>query len=356
MGRTEDTINDAVEILAAGLAVKLDGPPGCGKSECASPGGDLHTKMAERVGVDPSEYGYRDMRPCTDSVENWAGFPWPNRDTGKVDRFMPSSLPTDPCSFGLINIEEINNAPKQWQPALYQFIQEGGIGEYSLPPGWSIMATGNRAEDGCGVGKMSAALLDRFISLNFLPDAEDWRNNYAKKKGVDYRVIAATQWQPDLIETFDGTIKGAQSTSRSITAFARVLESSGLNPTKVGKGSVDQRIYRIAAGALGEEDAARVAGFLGIFSRLPDIDAILSGASEAVPVPVEVDIQIASVAQLAKMSEPANIGNVLRWIDRNSDTMKIVFASDIEGNVANAIARDTVDYRDWRIANAKLFR
>ena len=96
-----------------------------------------------------------------------------------------------------------------------------------------------------------------------------------------------------------------------------------------------------------------MSSFIGIFSRLPDIDDIVKGLSESVPVPVEFDVQVATVAQLAKVSNDANIGNILRWIDRNSDTMKIVFACDVEG--ASPMARDTKEYRDWRIANDVLF-
>lgn len=352
MGITEDAIDTAFDILSGGEAVCLLGPSGCGKSLSAMPGGSLHTRLAHYNGVDPSEYDHIDHRPSLSDPTEAVGLPWPNRDTGKTERFLPDNLPTDPDSKGIFVIEEITRATKPWCDVLYQFVNERRLGDYYLPDGWSIMATGNRVQDGCGATTLPSALRDRFFDVEYLPSQPDW-GKWAIEHGVDYRVVAATRWHPDFVEAFDGKIKGQQSTGRSLTKFSRVLDNSGLAPSKRGKSPEDRRIHRLAVAKLGEEDGGRMSSFIGIFSRLPDIDDIVKGLSESVPVPVEFDVQVATVAQLAKVSNDANIGNILRWIDRNSDTMKIVFACDVEG--AAPMARDTKEYRDWRIANDVLF-
>lgn len=352
MGITEDALDTAFDILSGGEPVCLLGPSGCGKSLSTMPGGSLHTRLAHYHGVDPSKYGHIDFRPAVQDPTEALGLPWPNRDTGKTERFLPDNLPTDPNSFGIFVIEEITIAPKSWHNALYQFLQERRLGDYFLPDGWVIMATGNRVQDGCGATTLPAALRDRFFDVEYLPCQPDF-SKWAIEHGVDYRVVAATRWHPDFVEAFDGKVKGQQSTGRSLTKFSRVLENSGLTPSKRGRSAEDRRIQRLAVAKLGEEDGGRMSSFIGIFSRLPDIDDIVSGLSESVAVPVEFDVQVATVAQLAKMSNDSNIGNILRWIDRNSDTMKIVFACDVEG--AAPMARDTKEYRDWRIANDSLF-
>ena len=352
MGITEDAIDTAFDILSGGESVCILGPSGCGKSLSAMPGGILHTRLARYFEVEPSKYRHIDYRPATmDSIEA-TGLPMPNRETGKTERFLPDNLPTDPDSFGIIVIEEITRATKLWCDVFYQFVNERRLGDYFLPDGWVIMATGNRVQDGCGATTLPSALRDRFFDVEYLPCQEDWAK-WAIEHGVDYRVVAATRWHPDFVEAFDGKIKGQQSTGRSLTKFSRVLNNSGLTPSKRGRSAEDRRIQRLAVAKLGEDDGGRMASFIGIFSRLPDIDDIVGGLSESVPVPVEFDVQVATVAQLAKMSNDSNIGNILRWIDRNSDTMKIVFACDIEG--AAPMARDTKEYRDWRIANDSLF-
>jgi len=353
MGHYNDSIITAFDNLCAGMPALLTGPPGCGKTMSAMPGGVLHGMLADYMGVDRSEFGYLAISPAQMDVTDVTGVGFPNRETGKLDRYMPALLPDDPNYCGLLVIEEITLAPKSWQAALYELVNERTLGKYRLPDGVLILATGNRAEDGCGVGAMSNALLDRFGDVEILPNQKDW-DKHATDAGVDYRVVAATRWHPDFIEAFDGKLKGKQSTPRSVSAFARVFENSGLVPGN-GKSDVDKRIYRMAKSRLGEEDGGRMSAFLSVFSRLPDIDAIVTGLSESVPVPVEFDVQVATMAQLAKLSDSENIGNILRWVDRNSGTMKVVFGIDIENAESNASARNTAEFRDWRIANDNLF-
>ncbi len=354
MGQTSEAIETIIDILIGGKNPLILGPPGCGKSMCLMPGGEVFNALAEYEDTDPSEFGFVDLRPCVMDVSDYRGYPFPNKETKTTEWFVPDFLPTDPSSKGLLVIEEIMNAPRGHHHALYQLTQERRLGDYILPDGWYIAATGNRAEDGCGVSKLPTALVNRFICVDFLPDAKDW-GEWAGQHGVDYRVIAATRWHPDFIEAFDGKISEPQSTGRSVTAFAQIFERSNITPTRSDKNGQSRRIFRMAKGAMGEDDAGRMTAFLSIFARLPDVDAIVNGVSETVDVPKEIDVQIATIAQLAKMSSPDNIGNILRWVSRTTDTMKIVFASDIETVTANALARDTADYRDWRIANSKLF-
>jgi hypothetical protein len=355
MGHYKDSIITLFDNLCAGEPALALGPPGAGKSGMAKSGGELHRMLADHFGVDRSKYGYASITPAQSEVTEVTGIRFPNQETLKLDRYMPNTLPTDPESYGLVVIEEITNVKGSWVTALYEFLMDRsfGDGEYQLPPGWSILATGNRVEDGCGSGAMSNAMLDRLGDVEILPCQKDWES-WAIPAGVDYRVIAATRWHPDFVEAFDGKVRTKQSTPRSLAKFARIFENSGLVPGG-GKSEVDKRIYRMAKSRLGEEDGGRMSAFMSVFSRLPDIDAILTGVSESVPVPMEFDVQVASMAQLAKMSDRDNIGNILRWIDRNSDTMKVVFGIDIETAESNASARNTVEFRDWRIANDNLF-
>lgn len=354
MGLTSEAIETTLDILFGGKIPLILGAPGSGKSMCLNPGGEVFNSLAEYEGVDPSEFGFCDLRPCFMDVSDYRGYPFPNKETKTTEWLVPEFLPRDPDSKGLLVIEEIMNAPRGHHHALYQLTQERRIGDYILPDGWYIAATGNRAEDGCGVGKLPTALVNRFITVEWTPDAKDW-GVWASEHGVDYRVIAATRWHPDFIETFDGRISGPQSTGRSVAAFAQILERSNINPTRSDRSNQSQRIFRMAKGAIGEDDAGRMTGFLGLFSRLPDVDAIVNGVSETVDVPKEADVQIAVIAQLARMATPSNIGNILRWVSRATDTMKIIFATDLETVPAMALSRDTAEYRDWRIENSKLF-
>ena len=351
MGNTALAIETALDILKAGKSPLLLGPPGCGKTSEMSEGGLIHAAMAEHHGVSPEEYGHCDIRPCTMDVSDYRGYPFPNKETKTTEFFVPDFLPTD--GYGIISIEEIMNAPKAHWHALYQLVEERRIGDYFVPDGWSIAATGNRVEDGCGVSSPPNALINRHVIINWRPDQKDWEK-WANNRGVDYRVIAATRWRPDLIESYDGKIKGPQATGRSVTAFAKVFESSGVNPSSE-KSATGLRIKRQAAGALGDDDAGLMSSFLSIFSRLPDVDKIANGMGEDVAVPVEMDVQIATLAQLVRMSTPSNIGGILSWVDKCPPTMKVIFGYDIEQDVLETGARHTSNFTEWRATNSSLF-
>jgi len=351
MGNTGFSIETVLDILKAGKSPLILGPPGCGKTSELSPGGIVHTEMAKYHGVSPEEYGHCDIRPCTMDVSDYRGYPFPNKETKTTEFFVPDFLPTS--GYGLISIEELMNAPKAHWHAIYQLVEERRIGDYFVPDGWSIAATGNRVEDGCGVSNPPNALINRFMEANYVPDQKDWEA-WAVSHGVDYRVIAATRWRPDLIEAYDGKIKGPQSTGRSVAAFARVFENSGVEPSSE-KSATGLRIFRQALGALGSDDAGLMSSFLSIFSRLPDVDKIARGMGEDVEIPTAMDVQIATLAQLVRMSCPSNIGGILSWVDRCSPTMKVIFGYDIGQDVFETGARHTEGFTEWRAANSSLF-
>jgi MoxR-like ATPase len=87
----------------------------------------------------------------------------------------PSFLPDDRQPSGILFFDELNAAPPLVQASLYQLTLDRRVGEYVLPPGWSIVAAGNRSEDASVVFRMPAALANRFVHLDFEVSFDDWR-------------------------------------------------------------------------------------------------------------------------------------------------------------------------------------
>ena len=100
----------------------------------------------------------------------------PTVEKGKAKWCPPSFLPSDPKSKGLLFFDELNAAPPLVQASLYQLTLDRCVGEYRLPDGWSILAAGNRAEDRSVTFRMPAALINRFVHLDYEVDFEDWRD------------------------------------------------------------------------------------------------------------------------------------------------------------------------------------
>jgi MoxR-like ATPase len=131
----------------------LWGPPGVGKSSIVRKiAGDrgLHLLDVRASLLDPTDL--RGLPYVADDRARWS---------------PPSFLPHDPDSQGLLFFDELNAAPPLVQASLYQLTLDRRVGEYELPAGWSIVAAGNRAEDGSVTYRMPAALANRFIHLEF---------------------------------------------------------------------------------------------------------------------------------------------------------------------------------------------
>ena len=138
------------------------GPPGVGKSSVVR-------QVANQLNLE-----VLDLRASLLDPTDLRGIP--SIQEGKAVWCPPSFLPSDPKSQGILFLDEINAAPPLVQASLYQLVLDRKVGEYTLPPGWRILAAGNRAEDRAVVFRLSSALANRFIHLDFDVDFEDWRD------------------------------------------------------------------------------------------------------------------------------------------------------------------------------------
>ncbi len=140
----------------------LWGPPGVGKSSVVK-------AVASACGLE-----LRDIRAPLLDPTDLRGLPY--LKNGVAAWAPPSFLPSDPSSGGVLFFDELNAAPPLVQASLYQLTLDRRIGEYELPPGWRIVAAGNRSEDGALVFRMPSALANRFVHLDFEANFEDWAN------------------------------------------------------------------------------------------------------------------------------------------------------------------------------------
>ena len=358
MGLTEEATQQVLDVLRAGRAAKVEGPPGCNKSMSLAPGGEIFEARRKDHGISSEEMGYRDFRLSMEDPTEIKGMPYLDIENKVTTWLRPDWFPVDE-PHGILVIEELGNAQQVHFPAIYQLTAERRIRDEVLPDGWDIVATSNRIEDGCGVRKLPRALDDRFNSVEWLPSVEDW-TKWARRNGVDRRVIAACNFHKDLIEKFDGRMNGQQATGRSITAFAEILKSSGCEVTgtrkdarnehEIGLVGDDKRVYRFAKGELGEEDAARMVAFLGIFARLPDIAGILNGMNVPAPGESDADVALATITKLVEKGDSSNVKNILGWVDKLPTVCRAVFANDaVESRIGK-----TDSFLQWMRTNTHL--
>lgn len=157
--RIEEVVKSVIQTR---WPVFLWGPPGVGKSSIVR--SIAKQKKLELLDARASLLDPTDLRGI------------PTVEKGKAKWCPPSFLPSDPKSKGLLFFDELNAAPPLVQASLYQLTLDRCVGEYKLPDGWSILAAGNRAEDRSVTFRMPAALINRFVHLDYEVDFEDWRD------------------------------------------------------------------------------------------------------------------------------------------------------------------------------------
>ena len=119
----------------------------------------------------------------------------------KTIKWVQSIFPADPDWKGLILLEELALCPTIMQGAFLQVVWDRAIGEYKLPDGAWIVATGNRAEDRAGAGRIITPLLNRFVHFQLDLDHEDW-HTWAIVAGVSPEVRSFLRWKPELMHQF----------------------------------------------------------------------------------------------------------------------------------------------------------
>lgn len=233
------------------------GPPGVGKSSIVrqiAEAGNLRVIDLRMLLMDPV-----DLR----------GLPVPYR--GKVRWAPPEFLPSG--GKGILFLDELNAAPPLVQASVYQLVLDRKVGEYSLPPGWYVVAAGNRESDQSIAHAMPSALLSRFEHLELVPDLESWKS-WAFGAGIDPSVIAFLEFRPTLLSQPPGSSK-AYPCPRTWEMVSRVLALD------LG----DREMRAAIEGCVGAGPATEFELFRKSLNARPSLEKIIAGADLIPPDP-----------------------------------------------------------------------
>ena len=202
------------------------GPPGVGKSSVVK-------QVAEGL-----KLPLLDVRASLLDPTDLRGIP--SVFDGRAVWAPPSFLPTPKQPAGILFFDELNAAPPLVQASLLQLTLDHRVGEYILPPGWRIVAAGNRAEDRTVTFRMPSALANRFIHLDFEADFEDWKA-WAYRNAVHPLVVAFLSTRRELL------FKRAKDDRAFPTPRSWEMASDVIRTLGPGKASMD-----VLAGVVGE--------------------------------------------------------------------------------------------------------
>ena len=250
------------------------GPTGVGKSEV------IH-QIAD-------SYGMRviDVRLLLWSLTDLKGIPYPDVTHTYTKWLINDVLPRvdRDGESGILLLEELNASPKTVQAAAYQLTLDRQIGDYMLPDGWYIVATGNREQDNGVYTAPPAPLADRFEILEVEVDFETWRD-HAITVGCNPAVVGYLAANRTALYTFkpEDTAELVFATPRSWVAVSNLLDAS-----------LTYEVLRIKIE--GNIGAAEAAGFLEYMKNsklLPDIEAVLNGSyTQPAGVPFRASLDV----------------------------------------------------------------
>lgn len=296
-------------------SVFLWGPPGIGKSS-------IMRKVAQ-----DNDLEYIDLRISQLAPTDVRGLPY--IEGGQAHFAPPSFLPVK--NRGILAVDEFNMASPSMMGIAQQLILDRQVGDYKVPDGWFIVAAGNRAEDRAAVSQMPAPVANRFIHFNIESDLNSWKE-YAIKSGINEQIISFLNFRPQLLFEFNKNAT-AWPSPRS-WEFANSLLDIDLD----------------IASAVGDGTSAEFYAYQTIYSKLPDIQGILSG--EDVEVPHEPSLMYAVCGAIVSRAKSAqDFFNGMKWLIKGTtedyvglfmgDAMVALTANNLKGNFVKLVAKDS---------------
>jgi hypothetical protein len=289
-------------VLPTGRPVYLWGPPGVGKSSVvrqAAAARNLELVDVRATLLDPVDL--RGLPTVSDGAAVWC---------------PPAFLPRG--GKGVLFLDELAQAPPLVQAACLQLVLDRKLGEYELPPGWSVVAASNRAEDRAGTHRLISPLLNRFVHLDLEVSVDDWQA-WAVTANVAAEVRAFIRFRPGLLFRFDPAASPrAFPTPRSWEAVSSVLHRTP-----------GHLVHPVVAGCVGDGPAAEFLSFLALYRELPDVDAVLANP-DASPVPREPAVLYALVGALVEKCRAAQapLPNFVRYATRLPDEFALLALRD----------------------------
>ena len=312
--------------------VYISGAPGCGKTSVC-------IDVAEDMGIPRHVAENCIFRPSLRDPVDLTGVP--HIEEGVTKWATNSQLAyvnqvAEDYGFALFIIDEMPQAVPMMQNALAGLMHDRFISDTRLHDDVFVVATGNRAQDKAGAGRVMSQLANRVEHLPMDADLKAFAH-YMVTKGYDPMVAAYIRYRPEALDDFNPDAF-SNATMRSWEAVAKVDTSL---PSEI--------YFAKVAGRVGEGRAAEYIGFRKIASELPKIETILAHPDTA-PMPQDHGARYAAVGLLVRHAEPSNFAALAKYAGRfatemQSPELEVVFYMDVVAKDGEFL--NTPEYVAW---------
>jgi len=215
-----------------GINVQMIGNPGIGKTAVVK---QLMSRLKEKHPEAIEIYLTTSHMDPTDL----SGIPYiETTESGeKITKYaVPSFLPRDPNTVGVLFLDEISNAAGSVLNVCQQLIQERRIGEYHLPDGVVVIAASNPTTQNSYSNELSMPMKNRFCNIFVTTNSDDWSKYFLKtnqnvNNKVKSLILGFINQDPTRLEDVDSmdAKKFNFATPRQWEKFAKVLNNVNLN-------------------------------------------------------------------------------------------------------------------------------
>jgi len=285
----------------------LRGEPGCGKSSVL--------KLVESILGEGYQYVYADC-PLMDLPD----FAMPVVEH-RTTHFAPSALwGFDDPRPKVIMLDEVSKAPNVVKPMFTRLMLERCIGEFKLPEGSIVFATGNNTSDGVG-DTMQGHINNRVTTIQVdKPDSDTWIE-WAANNGVNAIVLAAVHQFPHVLNSYLDDPKGENpyifNPKKNTGAFAspRSLHKAGFICDQ-RKLYGDDLALEALKGTVGVSFAGDMVAYMNVADQVPTWEQIEADPEKA-EVPKSPAAQLlllfGSVMRVEDKTAPAYVKYFMRY-------------------------------------------
>lgn len=294
-------------------SVIIEGPPGGGKTslvrETAADiaGTSEHHFVGSCQVFGDNLFGYVEKHMPTMVVEDFGIPDMLNTESStfgyKVPDWFPAEYRDDLPERGFICFDDRNQCGAELQKVLANVQQARNLHGVRMKEGWMVVSTGNRQKDRAGANKVLSHLSDRETTYEYETHLDDW-TKWAIDHNVQPELISFIRFKPAMLHDFDPQ-RDKNPTPRSW------VEGVG---AMVGNVPPEAE-YETFSGAVGEGPAAEFTGFLRIWRKLPNPDAILLNPTGS-EVPTEPSTLYALSGALASKATVGNFDRVCTYVER----------------------------------------
>ena len=250
-------------------SVLILGAPGIGKSQ-------ISQNVARKRNCK-----FIDFRLLTMSETDLKGIPFPSDDNKTAIFLHPDIFPDEERDGkeGILLLEELTSANRNLMSTMYQLVLDRQLGTYTLPDGWTVVATGNREEDSGEFYVMPAPLADRFLIYELANSGSEFIDewiSWAYSNDVSVEIIAYVRKFSNSLHDFDADLHEEGMivfpTPRSWASLSDVIEYD-----KTISDTLTEQAKGMILASVGPVHGSQFISFYSYRNNLPNLDDILNG-------------------------------------------------------------------------------